>query len=94
VAGGLEKNGGHPPLATSLRLQLPAGALQLAVASAGPAGHAPQQPAARCRQRGRHHHGGAQLEGGAGADGKPGRAGDGNSAGGSINQQKEDKEVK
>ena len=31
VAGGLEKNGGWPPLATSLRLQLPAGAL-LAVA--------------------------------------------------------------
>jgi len=86
VAGGLEKNGGWPPLATSLRLQLPAGAL-LAVAPAGPAGHAPKQPAARCRQRGRRHHGGAQLEGGAGADGKPGRAGDGNSAlGGSINQ--------
>lgn len=82
----LKKMVAGPTLATSPRLQLPAGALQLAVASAGPAGNAPQ-PAARCRQRGRRHHGGAQLEGGAGADGNPGRAGDGNSAlGGSINQ--------
>ena len=77
---------GPPRPRRSPRLQLPAGALQLAVASAGPAGHAPQ-PAARCRQRGLRHHGGAQLEGGTGADGNPGRAGDGNSAvGGSIKQ--------